>query len=355
MSNLMKLTAFGTKEQWCYDVMYQDILICTIASNGLVSINGQLPYDLYLEECADDLDARLMNLDNFRSWCANRVLTLDREYAKQILNACALSQAISEKEKSKVALAYNCLSLRDSYWVRKNKEEHWERLNLYENSLSNVCVDIALNGKNLTITNTYLIASDCSTDGVFPKAWVRRKDGFYLYKGDKQDSVTKEVEASIMLRSLGLSVLEYRYEEWDSQRVSASACFTSKEVGYVSAGAYSWNQDLVNAVEHFKKDFLQLVLATYLVGDADCHWGNWGFLFEYKRLVGMVPVFDLNHAFEAEEDSLCLPYATLGRRVSQIGAAREAAEQLGFVPREVNFGQFKYGKYVQERVSRLRG
>lgn len=354
MSNLVKLAAFGTKKPWSYDVMYQDILVCTVTSNGLVSINGQLPYDLYLEECEDDFDTRLMNLDNFRSWCANRVLTLDREHAKQILNACALSQATTEKEKFRVALTYNCLSLRDSYWVRKNKEERWDKLNLYENSLSNVCVDIALNGKNLTLTNTYLIASDCSTNGVFPKAWVRKQDGFYLYKGDRQDSVVKEVEAATMLRSLGLHVLKYQYEKWDSQRVAASACFTSKNVGYVSAESYSWNHDLTKAVECFKKNFLQLVLATYLVGNADCHWGNWGFLFKYNRLTGMVPIFDLNHAFEATEDSLCLPWVVLGRSIRQLDAAREAIKQLGFVPRKMNFEQFKYGKYVQERLNRLR-
>ena len=35
--------------------------------------------------------------------------------------------------------------------------------------------------------------------------------------------------------------------------------------------------------------------------------------------------------------------ATLGRNISQ----------LGFMPREVNFEQFKYGKHVQERLDKL--
>lgn len=45
--------------------------------------------------------------------------------------------------------------------------------------------------------------------------------------------------------------------------------------------------------------------------------------------------------------------ATLGRNISQLDAAREAAKQLGFMPREVNFEQFKYGKHVQERLDKL--
>ncbi len=33
------------------------------------------------------------------------------------------------------------------------------------------------------------------------------------------------------------------------------------------------------------------VLSTQRVGNADCHWGNWGFLFKYSQLTGMVPIF----------------------------------------------------------------
>lgn len=341
--------------QQSYEIMYQDTLVGFITSSGFVSLTGRLPYDLYLEECEgdSDIDTRRMNLDNFRSWCADRVLPLDREYAVQILNACAFSQAVSESDLSEVALAYNCLSLRDSYWVRKSRSEEWDRLNLFDNFTSNACVSIALEGKSQFIADPFLIAADCSTDGVFPKAWVRRQDGLYLYKGDRRDSVVKEVEASAMLQYLGLAPLDYHYEEWKGQCVSASACFTSKSVGCVSAESYSWNQDLVSAVEYFKQDFLKLILATYLVGNTDCHWRNWGFLFEYGQLIGMIPIFDFNHAFEASKDSLCLPYAVLGRSIRQLDAAREAAIQLGFVPKEVSFEQFKYGEYVQKKLSRL--
>lgn len=62
----------------------------------------------------------------------------------QILNACAFSQAVSERRCSEVALAYNCLSLRDSYWIRKNKSEQWDKLNLFDNFASNKCVSIVL-------------------------------------------------------------------------------------------------------------------------------------------------------------------------------------------------------------------
>ena len=47
---------------------------------------------------------------------------------------------------------------------------------------------VALRGRSMTVENAHLVAGDLSTSGVFPKAWVRRPDGFWLYKdGDAGD------------------------------------------------------------------------------------------------------------------------------------------------------------------------
>ena len=44
-----------------------------------------MPFNLYLERAeAGDLDVRMNNLNNFYYWCATRLLTLDRKYAKEI-------------------------------------------------------------------------------------------------------------------------------------------------------------------------------------------------------------------------------------------------------------------------------
>ena len=53
-------------------------------------------------------------------------------------------------------------------------------------------------------TNKQLIDSDLATDGVFPKAWYRDGFGFTLYKGDRNNSVTKEVRASY--KELGIEL-----------------------------------------------------------------------------------------------------------------------------------------------------
>lgn len=49
-----------------------------------------IPYDLYLEnDC--DFDTLINNMNYFYHWCASRVLSLDRKYAKEILNSIGMA------------------------------------------------------------------------------------------------------------------------------------------------------------------------------------------------------------------------------------------------------------------------
>lgn len=76
----------------------------------------------------DDLDIRMDNLTNFYYWCATRVLTLDRVYAKEILNSIGALQAQTDRDRAKIALSYHCLSLTDIFWVReKGRISHLRR------------------------------------------------------------------------------------------------------------------------------------------------------------------------------------------------------------------------------------
>lgn len=103
--------------QWQeYEIMHGDQTVASIGKNGMCQIylEKMLPYNLYLEEVsAEDVDGRIQNLDNFYHWCASRVLTLDREYAKEILNSIEASQAATDRDRAQIALSYHCLSLMD--------------------------------------------------------------------------------------------------------------------------------------------------------------------------------------------------------------------------------------------------
>ena len=94
-----------------------------------------LPFSIYLEDTAenDDLDIRMDNLTNFYYWCATRVLTLDRVYAKEILNSIGALQAQTDRDRAKIALSYHCLSLLIFSGVREKGENiTFAQINLFK-------------------------------------------------------------------------------------------------------------------------------------------------------------------------------------------------------------------------------
>ena len=96
-----------------YTIMHGNQKVATIRKDGTCTIYSKkmLPYNLYLEEVTDDdIEIRVQNLDNFYFWCASRVLTLDREYAKEILNSIGATQGSTDRERAQIALSYHCLS-----------------------------------------------------------------------------------------------------------------------------------------------------------------------------------------------------------------------------------------------------
>ncbi len=158
-----------------YELMHKDRRVARIDEAGHCRIffRSFMPYNLYLEE-SEEMDSLVNNITNFNFWCATRVLTLDRKYAKEILNSIGVAQAVTDRQRAKIALSYRCTSLTDVFWVREKGEKTcFSDINLYENHLSNTFIDIALRGKQYTVQNEYL-ARDLSTNGCFPKAWCRR-------------------------------------------------------------------------------------------------------------------------------------------------------------------------------------
>lgn len=98
-----------SREVVVYEIMHADRKVAWIDSNGLCKIyfKSFLPYNLYLEE-EEDIDTRVNNITNFYFWCSSRVLTLDRKYAKEILNSIGVSQAVTDRERAMIALTYRC-------------------------------------------------------------------------------------------------------------------------------------------------------------------------------------------------------------------------------------------------------
>ena len=95
-----------------YEIMHQDRKVARISGRGYCRIyyKSFMPYNLYLEE-AEDIDTLVNNITNFYYWCATRVLTLDRQYAKEILGSIGMRQAVTDKDRAEIALSYRCASI----------------------------------------------------------------------------------------------------------------------------------------------------------------------------------------------------------------------------------------------------
>ena len=128
----------NSKKTATYEIMHMEKVVATVSENGRAKILYEqfMPYDMYLEE-SNEFDDLINNLSNFYFWCASRVLSPDRIYAKEIMNSLGVPQAVTDRERAKIALSYHCVSLNDVYWVRTAGENvTFEELNLYDSPLN---------------------------------------------------------------------------------------------------------------------------------------------------------------------------------------------------------------------------
>ena len=322
-----------------YEIMHMERIVANISFRGHAKIFDEqfMPFDLYLEE-SEDFDTLLANADNFRHWCASRVLSLDRQYAKEIMNSIGVAQVVTDKERAMIALSYHCVSLTDVFWVRESGEDvSFEKLNLYDNKLNEAIVELSLRGKQMTVTNREL-ASDLSTKGCFPKAWIRREHGFLLLKDGGEETVRRELLASAICQCFDIPQVKYEEYIYDGQIVSKSEIVTSKQRSMVSKIAYevyATNNDLDVIEECIKLDpitYYGMNIVDYLTGNTDRHPENWGFLVdnETNTLISLYPLMDFNQCFLAYDTLDGAGCQTVHERgISQREAAISAVKAIG--------------------------
>ena len=327
-----------------FTIMHKDRKVAAIREDGTCTIYAPsfMPYNLYLET-ANDLDTRLNNLNNFYYWCSSRVLTLDRRFAKEILNSIGAKQAVTDRDRAAIAISYHGLSLTDVYWIKFNRENvSFADLSLFRHSLSGAFADVSLNGGSLTVQNAELLkpndaAGDIGTPGVAPKAWIREDGTFYLLKNGDERDVKAELLASKIARCFDVESVAYEPDTFEGKTVSRSRIITSEDVSLVSMEAvdvYCVNHELDRDAFVLKKDayaYHMMSLIDYLVGNTDRHWGNWGFLVsnDTNRLEKLYPLMDFNKSFLAYDTIDGARCQTSSRKLSQREAAIEAVRAVG--------------------------
>lgn len=323
----------------CYEIMHGEKKVAEINSQGMASVLNDrfMPYDLYLED-ERDFDTCFNNILNFQHWCASRVLTLDRKYAKEIMNSIGMAQAMTDQDRAKISLSYHCVSLTDIFWVKESHEDiSYEQINIYDHSLNEAVVELSLRGKPMTVTNQEM-AQDLSTRGCFPKAWIRRKKDFILLKDGGCEIVKKELIASQICQCFDVKQVKYEKNYYDGQIVTESVLVTSKEYSMVSKAAfevYAINHDLDVIDECLRLDketYYGMNILDYLVGNIDRHPENWGFLVDNQtnECISLYPIMDFNQSFgsyDTIDGAMCL--TGRGEIKTQREAAIEAVKIIG--------------------------
>ncbi len=323
-----------------YHIMHKDRIAATIDETGHCRLicPDFMPYNLFLEE-KEDIDSLVNNVTNFNYWCSSRILTLDRKYAKEILNSIGVMQAVTDKDRAKIALSCRCVSLTDVFWVKVEGEDvGFDNINLYENHLENTFIDIALRGRQYSVQNECLVR-DLATNGSCPKAWQRVETGFRLLKDGDDQAVARELAASQICRCFDVSQVLYEEGFFDGERVSVSENMTTLEYAIVSMEAfeiYALNHDI--GTEQFILDldpqnYYMMNIIDYLVGNTDRHWGNWGILVDNtdNRPVCLHKLMDFNQAFHAYDQLDGANCQTgFGKHMTQLEAAIQAVTRIGF-------------------------
>ncbi len=357
-----------------HEVFYKNFKVFSIDGGGKVELANPdlMPMEIYLET-DDDIESRTNNIVNFNTWCSERIIPLDRKYAKELLAYYGYDNPLSLSMRAEIGIATRCLSINDCFWVKKSDEKlTWEDVNLFENSLENTVLEISLLGRGFTADRKNISTPDIHTDGKAPKAWKRTEKSFFLLKRDNgNDSVTKEVEASEILREIfGEKVVKYTKDSFAGHDVSVCKCFTDEKLNMVKAEYYAIykmnrDEDIVSELTgELSTEFCTMVIADYLVGNTDRHSRNWGMMYELCEdsdeqafsIKGLSYLYDFDHAFESEGEDICQPYILLGKRVSMKDAACSAVKMLsekiesGQINFDIDLLKYKYGEYVRKRI-----
>lgn len=350
-----------------YEVMHLEKTVAAISTYGNVEIYLPqfMPYDLFLEE-SSDFDTKTNNITEFLHWCATRMLTLDRKFAKEILNSIGAPQSITDRERAEISLSFHCVSLTDVFWTREQGENStFAELNLHDNPLNDAIVEIFLQGQGLTVQNEGLtvqdFAPDLSTRGCFPKAWIRRQGSFVLLKDGGMDVVKREVLASSICQCFDVPQVPYWIEDFEGQPVSACRLVTSKEISMASKKAfevYTTNRDRDVIAECIALDavgYYGMNILDYLVGNTDRHMENWGVLIDNQTNtpLRLYPLMDFNQCFLAYDRLDGAKCLTVNGHMTQLEAAIEAVKHIGLRQiKDVDMGLFSGMEQESEMFSR---
>lgn len=259
----------------------------------------------------DSRKAFVHNYQALMDFFHNRSLSIERENAKQILNALHIPQSEDDDTVSKMMILCKGLSASDDYWITNNPAERWKDNNLRDNPLHEVLAQVSLYGDAPVTITGRLRTPELTGQGAYAKAWFRENHQLYLYKASTALGRESEIEAEVsrILDHTNVPHVHYDFEVKGIKRCSKCLDLCNEKVSMVSAyEVMKWcnrtGQDFDKFVrKQDPENFYKTIIADYLVSNNDRHSGNWGFYMDNQtgKLLGLHPIYDNNNAFAKQD------------------------------------------------------
>ena len=253
-------------------------------------------------------DNRDFNRDRIIEFLASRVINIDRTNAKKLLNAFHFTQSQELTDKARIAVTCKAVSMTDCFWIKQESDPTtWDEINPQANSLNQIVTHIALTGSSLTLTGR-IHTPELTGHGSYAKAWVREKDGIYLYKRSTKDGQEseKEVMTSNILDCFYLPHVIYLDAQFDNFYVCKCKNMCNDNLSIVTAeDVYRYcsrnSIDFMKFILDIDKDAVyKMCIIDYLISNSDRHLQNWGFYVNNNtgNLLCCHPLYDHTNAFD---------------------------------------------------------
>lgn len=257
---------------------------------------SMLPLDL---ECSPEGISR---------WIRHRIIPKNRANVHSLLSNCGLS---INRPMSIISVCKG-LSLNDCYWVvEEGYEGTFEKVNLYDNPLSQALAAIAFTGYGSSVRSSLASSPEFTTNGMLPKCWRRIDGKILLFKGGTSGASNtgnepySEFYATQIAKAMGIEAIPYGLSKWRGNLCSTCELFTSKEYSYVPVGRLvtRGGMEAVKAYyrelgPQYEKALRDMIVFDAIVCNTDRHFGNFGFLVDNRinQIVAPAPLFDHGNA-----------------------------------------------------------
>lgn len=253
------------------------------------------------------------------TWISSRYIMSHRNRIEELFNSLGIRDI-----EDYIAITH-CISVTDTFWIKEcNQSITWERVSPYRNSINKNIMNYSFTGRH---SHDIKIGSspDFSTDGQFPKCWVKRDGKLQLIKAGSSGACNtgnepySEVFAYKLSKHLGLNAVEYKLGLYKGVDVCRCNSMCTEDIGlshisciidsrYVDYGKLL-NYVRINMSKVDYRSLIDMLLLDTLTCNIDRHYGNIGVMVnnDNQRVLGISKIYDNNLS--------CIPYYIEGENL----------------------------------------